>query len=74
ARKVGAVAVERQEAVREVDLIILSTPFDKHADLAGLLRSVPDNVIVIDTSNYYPFRDGDIQDIREGKPESVYAS
>ncbi|ATO34024.1 Pyrroline-5-carboxylate reductase [Dickeya dianthicola] len=74
ARKVGAVAVERQEAVREVDLIILSTPFDKHADLAELLRSVPDNVIVIDTSNYYPFRDGDIQDIREGKPESVYAS
>ncbi|MCI4238319.1 hypothetical protein F6X50_19420 [Dickeya dianthicola] len=47
ARKVGAVAVERQEAVREVDLIILSTPFDKHADLAELLRSVPDNVIVV---------------------------
>lgn len=74
AQEVGAVAVERQEAVRDVDIIILSTPFDKHADLAVLLRDVPKNVIVIDTSNYYPFRDGDIEDIINGKPESVYAS
>ena len=38
------------------------------------MRDVPESVIVIDTSNYYPFRDGDIIEIREGKPESVYAS
>lgn len=74
ARKVGALAVDRQEAVREVDVIILSIPFDKHTVLAELMRDVPDSVIVIDTSNYYPFRDGDIIEIREGKPESVYAS
>ena len=52
ARRVGALAVERQEAVRDVDVIILSTPFDKHAELAELLRDVPESVIVIDTSNY----------------------
>lgn len=74
ARKVGALAVDRQEAVREVDVIILSIPFDKHTELAELMRDVPESVIVIDTSNYYPFRDGDIIEIREGKPESVYAS
>ncbi|WP_407330319.1 NADPH-dependent F420 reductase [Pantoea sp. S18] len=74
ARKVGALAVDRQEAVREVDVIILSIPFDKHTELADLMRDVPESVIVIDTSNYYPFRDGDIIEIREGKPESVYAS
>lgn len=73
ARKAGAIAVERQEAVRDVDVVILSTPFDKHAELAILLRNVPESVIVIDTSNYYPFRDGDIEDIRNGKPESVFA-
>ena len=28
ARKVGALAVDRQEVVREVDVIILSIPFD----------------------------------------------
>lgn len=74
ARMMGAVAVERQEAVREVDVVILSTPYDKHAELKALLSGVPESVIVIDTSNYYPFRDGDIEDIRNGKPESVYAS
>lgn len=74
ARAIGAVAVERHEAVREVDVVILSTPFDKHAELAEHFGGVPESVIVIDTSNYYPFRDGDIEDIRNGKPESVYAS
>ncbi len=74
AREIGAVAVERQEAVHDVDVIILSTPFDRHAELSGLLSDVPESVIVIDTANYYPFRDGDIADIRNGKPESIYAS
>lgn len=74
AREVGAVAVERQEAVHDVDVIILSTPFDKYAELSDLLSDVPESVTVIDTANYYPFRDGDIADIQDGKPESVYAS
>lgn len=74
ATRIGAKAVERQEAVRDVDVIILSTPFDKHAELAPLLGGVGENVIVIDTSNYYPFRDGNIEAINQGKAESVYAS
>ena len=74
ARQLGVTAVECQEAVRDVEVIILSTPFDKHAELATLLRDVPPAVIVIDTANYYPFRDGDIEALRQGTPESVYAS
>lgn len=74
ATRIGAKAVERQEAVRDVDVIILSTPFDKHAEQAPLLGGVGENVIVIDTSNYYPFRDGNIEAISQGKAESVYAS
>jgi predicted dinucleotide-binding enzyme len=31
-------------------------------------------VVVIDTSNYYPFRDGAIADVDGGKPESVWVS
>lgn len=30
--------------------------------------------MVIDTSNYYPFRDGEIGEIDDGKPESVWVS
>lgn len=74
AQKAGATAVTRQEAVRDVDAIVLSIPFDKLAELAELFSAVPQSVMVIDTSNYYPFRDGDIADIMNGKPESVFAS
>lgn len=74
AQKAGAAAVTRQEAVRDVDAIVLSIPFDKLAELAELFSAVPQSVMVIDTSNYYPFRDGDIADIMNGKPESVFAS
>ena len=74
AQKAGAAAVTRQEAVRDVDAIVLSIPFDKLAELAELFSAVPQSVMVIDTSNYYPFRDRDIADIMNGKPESVFAS
>lgn len=39
-----------------------------------LLANVPENVIVVDTSNYYPFRDADIEEIKKGKVESVWVS
>lgn len=74
AARIGATAVERQEAVRDVDAIILATPFDKHVELAPLLSGVGEAVIVIDTSNYYPFRDGDIEALNQDTAESVYAS
>jgi predicted dinucleotide-binding enzyme len=35
---------------------------------------VPTDVAVIDTSNYYPFRDGAITEVDGGKPESVWVS
>ena len=38
------------------------------------LANVPENVIVVDTSNYYPFRDADIEEIKNGKVESVWVS
>jgi predicted dinucleotide-binding enzyme len=55
-------------------VIVLSIPFAKYADLAGLFSRVPTGVVVIDTSNYYPFRDGAIGEVDHGKPESVWVS
>lgn len=74
AREVGATAVTREEAVKSVDAIILAIPFEKHRGLANLFSEVAENVVVIDTSNYYPFRDGAIAEVDNGKPESVWAS
>lgn len=74
ARDMGASAVSREEAVQDVDVVVLSLPFAAYADLAGLFDAVPAEVVVIDTANYYPFRDGAIGEIEAGKPESVWVS
>jgi 8-hydroxy-5-deazaflavin:NADPH oxidoreductase len=74
ARDAGAIAVPKEEAVQGVSVIVLSIPFARYRDLAGLFNDVPPDVVVIDTSNYYPFRDGAIADVDGGKPESVWVS
>jgi predicted dinucleotide-binding enzyme len=74
ARDIGVVAVSKEHAVKDVDVIVLSIPFAKYSDLAGLFNDVAAKVAIIDTSNYYPFRDGVIDEIEKGKPESVWVS
>lgn len=71
---VGAAAETKEDAVQGAEVIILSIPFAKYPDLASLFKEVPANVTVIDTSNYYPFRDGAIAEVDGGKPESIWVS
>jgi len=74
ANKIGVHAVTKEDAVSEVDVVILSIPFAKYPDLKQTLSNVPGKIVVIDTSNYYPGRDGAIKEVDDGKPESVWVS
>ncbi|WP_460096592.1 NADPH-dependent F420 reductase [Pseudomonas sp. S3_C01] len=74
AKGIGVQAVTKEEAVSEVDVVILSIPFAKYPDLKQTLSNAPEKVVVIDTSNYYPGRDGAIKEVDDGKPESVWVS
>ncbi|EHJ95516.1 NADPH-dependent F420 reductase [Agrobacterium tumefaciens] len=67
-------AVTRDEAVKDVEVVILSVPFARNPELAPVLADVPASVIVVDTSNYYPMRDGTIAELDEGKLETVWSS
>jgi predicted dinucleotide-binding enzyme len=70
----GATAATIQEVVKDVDAIIFSMPFNAYQDLPkDLLNEVPQDVVVMDTSNYYPFRDGEIPEL-EQISESEYIS
>lgn len=61
--------------VQDVDVVIISIPTVAIPSLPkDLFVNVPENVIVVDTSNYYPFRDADIEEIKNGKVESVWVS
>lgn len=68
----GAVAVAAREAVSGVDVLILSVPLHRIPDVAPLLADVPADVAVIDTSNYYPMRDGVVDAIEQGQIESAW--
>jgi predicted dinucleotide-binding enzyme len=70
----GAKAVTAAEAVVGVDALILSVPLDRIPGLAPLMADVAADTVIIDTSNYYPGRDGKIAAIIDGQPESEWVS
>ena len=76
ARETGATPVSIHEAARNKDIVIVTIPEKNIAKLPrDLFAGVPDNVIVIDTGNYYPQqRDGRIDGIEEGATESRWVS
>ncbi|WP_246164538.1 NADPH-dependent F420 reductase [Halopseudomonas laoshanensis] len=74
AKDIGVTAVTKEQAVCDVDVVVLSIPFASYSELGELFNGVADDVIVVDTSNYYPARDGSIAEVDEGKPESIWVS
>lgn len=74
ANETGATAVWAADAVKDVDAIILSIPFEFMPSLKPVLADVPEDVPVIDTSNYYPHRDGRVAAIDAGQAESEWVA
>lgn len=68
----GARAVKTEEALVDVDAVILSIPLGRLPGIASLVARLPDETVVIDTSNYYPFRDEKIEAIDGGQVESLW--
>src|SRR6267143_1336035 len=76
AKETGAHAVTVTDAVKNVDLLVVALNTKNVPDLPkGLFRDVPNDVALVDTSNYYPsFRDGRIVAIEEAGMESGWVS
>lgn len=75
AAEVGATAVTAAEAARHGEIVIVTIPERAVADLPrDLFAGVPAEVVVIDTGNYYPSRDGSIPAIEKGQPESAWVA
>jgi len=74
ADETGARAVSAREATQDVDVVILSIPFAKLPLLKELFAGLPDQVVVADTSNYFPIRDGQIPAVDAGQVESLWVS
>jgi predicted dinucleotide-binding enzyme len=68
----GAHAVNASEVAAGVDALIVSVPLSRIPDIAPLVRDAPSSAVVIDTSNYYPMRDGEIEELESGQVESLW--
>jgi 8-hydroxy-5-deazaflavin:NADPH oxidoreductase len=76
AAETGATAVWAKEAPVGADLVIVSIPQKNVPDLEpGIVATAKPEAPVIETNNYYPReRDGAIEAIEDGTPESVWVS
>ena len=75
ASEVGATAVTALDAARSGEVVVITIPERAGPDLPrDLFAGVPADVVVIDTGNYYPTRDGRIPAIEQGQPESAWVA
>ncbi|MBA3344353.1 MAG: NAD(P)-binding domain-containing protein [Gemmatimonadales bacterium] len=75
AKETGATPVTVQEAARAGEVVIVTIPEKNVQRLpSGLFDDVADEVVVVDTGNYYPQRDGRIDAIEQGTPESRWVA
>ena len=76
ARETGAKAVTVRDAARAGNIVIVTIPEGKIPNLPkDLFAGVPEDVVVVDTGNYYPQqRDGRIGGIEDGMTESRWVA
>jgi predicted dinucleotide-binding enzyme len=71
----GASAVVLADVATDVEVIVIAIPLIGILKLPKqLFKNTAENTAIIDTCNYYPIRDGRIEDIENGMPESVWVS
>ena len=71
----GARAVTPEQAARGGEVVIVTIPMKNIPQLAGIFDGVSEQVVVVDTGNYYPQqRDGRIDGIEEGATESRWVA
>jgi len=75
AKEIGVEAVTITEVIEDVDIVIISIPQKNIEDLpVALFAKSPEQLIIVETGNYYPGRDGRIVALDEGLVESQWVS
>jgi len=76
ASQTGATPVSSSDAARSGELVVVTIPMKNIPNLPrGLFDGVPNDVVVVDTCNYYPQqRDGRIDGIENGSTESQWVA
>ena len=73
AARTGAIPVSVEQVGQDVDMLFIVVPQKAIPELPkGLLNKARKDTIIIDVGNYYPFRDGRIDELEHGLTESVW--
>ncbi|WP_223701905.1 NADPH-dependent F420 reductase [Sutcliffiella deserti] len=73
-KKLAGTPVHVEDAIKNIEVLIISLPAKVLPSIRNIINQVGEEVIIVDTSNYYPFRDGKIEEIENGMVESVWVS
>ncbi|WP_432943562.1 NADPH-dependent F420 reductase [Kribbella sp. CA-253562] len=75
-QETGATAVKVEDAVQDAEIVVVTIPEKAVPQLpANLFADAADDVVVVDTGNYYPQRDGRIAAIEDdGLTESAWVA
>ncbi|EHM01596.1 NADP oxidoreductase coenzyme F420-dependent [Acetobacteraceae bacterium AT-5844] len=72
ALEIGAHAATAEDAVRDVEVVILAMPHPGFEKIRYLIAALPEQTVVIDISNYFPGRDPVSPELEAGKAESEW--
>ena len=73
-KDIAGTPVPVENAIKDIEVLIISLPTKAIPSIRNIIYQVGEEVIIVDTSNYYPFRDGKIEEIENGMVESVWVS
>lgn len=63
-----------EDVIKHIDVLITSIPFHALPSIRNIIDKVGAEVVVVDTSNYYPQMSGKIEEVENGMVESVWVS
>jgi len=63
-----------EDVSKSIDVLIASIPFHVLPTIRNIIDKVSEEVVVVDTSNYYPQMSGKIEEIENGMVESAWVS
>ncbi|PKF85555.1 3-hydroxyisobutyrate dehydrogenase [Bacillus sp. BA3] len=73
-KEIAGTPVSVEDVITNIDVLIISIPFHVMPSIRNIVDKAGEEVIAVDTSNYYPFRDNKIEEIENGMVESVWVS
>jgi len=71
-KELAGTPVRVEDAIKNIEVLIISLPTKAIPSIRDIINQVEEEVIIVDTSNYYPFRDDEIEEIENGMVESVW--